>query len=262
MKKVLLVILLALTMMPIYVSAADKKVVKEDYRSMNLKEVLAEEKIEPKFKNYEETEDQITIYLFRGTGCTYCKSFLNFLNSITDEYGKYFKLEAYEVWADSKNSKLMEAVAEFLDEPVQGVPFIVIGDTVFPGYAEEFDTGIKTAIKQLYESENRYDVFEEMGKAYDEANKPDYTQTNMIIACNIVLVVIATTIIVTTNCLNTKKINKKIEELNNKTVAQVKEEKTKEIKKEEISKNTKSATEKTSNSTKKTSNSTTKKTKK
>lgn len=259
MKKVLLVILLALAVMPIYVSAADKKVVKEDYHSMNLKEVLAEEKIEPKFKNYEETEEQITIYLFRGTGCTYCKSFLNFLNSITDEYGKYFKLEAYEVWADSKNSKLMEEVANFLDQPIQGVPFIVIGDTVFPGYASEFDEGIKATIKQLYESENRYDVFEEMGKAYDEANKPDYTQTNMIIACNIALVVISTAIIVTINCLNSRKLNKKIDELNNKAISQIKEEQPKEVKKEESSKNTKSATKKTSNSTKKTSTTKTKK---
>ncbi|MBE6149208.1 MAG: hypothetical protein E7170_00610 [Firmicutes bacterium] len=259
MKKVLLVILLALTIMPTYALAADKKVVKEDYHPMNLIEVLEEEKIEPKFKDYKETEDQITIYLFRGTGCSYCKAFLNFLNSITEEYGKYFKLEAYEVWNDSKNSKLMEEVADFLDESASGVPYIIIGDTVFPGYAEQFDEGIKTAIKQLYESENRYDIFEEMGKAYDEANKKDYSQTNMIIACNAVLVVIATTIIVTMTCLNSKKITKKMDELNKKINEQQKEE-IKEIKKENDSTTKEKTVKKSSNTTKKTS--TTKKTKK
>ena len=40
-----------------------------------------------------------------------------------------------------------------------GVPYIIIGDNVFPGYAETYDDSIKDAIKKLYDSEDRFDVF-------------------------------------------------------------------------------------------------------
>lgn len=154
-----IVSLFLLLLMPLQISAST------DYETKNLKETLAAEEIELAYPDYKETDDQITIYMFRGTGCGYCKAFLTFLNSITEEYGKYFKLESYEVWSNQKNGELMQEVGEFLGEKAGGVPFIIIGDKVFPGYNEVYDEDIKTAIKDLYDSNNRYDVFKEMEKA-------------------------------------------------------------------------------------------------
>ena len=128
--------------MPFQVKANEK------YETMNLKETLAAEEIELTYTDYKETDDQITIYMFRGNTCGFCKSFLNFLNSITEEYGKYFKLESYEVWGNQDNAELLNSVGEFLGEQAGGVPFIVIGDKVFPGYNEVYDEDIKTAIKE------------------------------------------------------------------------------------------------------------------
>lgn len=136
-----------------------------EYKSKNLIETLAEEEIELVYKDYKETDDQITIYMFRGTGCGYCKGFLTFLNNIAEEYGKYFKLESYEVWQSKENSDLFVEAAEHLGQQAGGVPFIIIGDKVFPGYAEAYDEDIKTAIKDLYNSKDRYDVFEDIEKA-------------------------------------------------------------------------------------------------
>ena len=167
--KYLKILMLGLVLLPITVNALDKK----DYKSMNLEEALQEEKLEYDLSNYTENDNQITIYLFRGNGCSVCRKFLTFLNSIVPEYGQYFKLESYEVWYNSDNTKLYKKVAAFMEEQADGVPFIVIGDVVFPGYSEHYDDAIKAAIKKLYNEKDRYDVFTAMNKA-EKASKVKY----------------------------------------------------------------------------------------
>lgn len=160
MKKVMLVILSIMLMLPIGVMAKKDTTPYAKYNTKDLVDTLEEEAIEKEFSDYEESKDKINIYMFRGTGCGYCKKFLNFLNSITDEYGKYFNLVSFEVWQDSDNQELMTEVANVMGQEATGVPYIVIGDKVFPGYAEEYDEPIKEAIVNLYETkkEDRYDV--------------------------------------------------------------------------------------------------------
>lgn len=159
MKKKLISLSLLL-FIPMFVFASTKK-----YESTNLEETLNAEEIEVTFSNYEETDGQAVIYLFRGHNCGYCHSFLEFLNSIVDEYGKYFRLEAYEVWYTENNSELMSEVASYFGESASGVPFIVIGDKVFSGYTESYNDSIISAIKETYRNGNKNDVFKEMKKA-------------------------------------------------------------------------------------------------
>lgn len=183
MKKLMMVLFLGLVILPFGVKAASQK-----YETLNLKEALTQEKIEFDLSKYKETDDQITIYLFRGNGCSYCRSFLEFLNSIVPEYGKYFKVESYETWYNQDNYKFMLEVSTFLGQPAGGVPYIIIGDQVFPGYASSYDEKIKKAIVDLYNSDDRYDVMEEMEKA----NKPDKSgvvNTWLIIGVNLAIVV-------------------------------------------------------------------------
>lgn len=159
MKKLLIIFVMVLFVLPTTVFAAEKT-----YTTLNLDEALTEEEIDHDFSNYKENDNQVTIYLFRGKGCGYCKKFLTFLNSIIDDYGKYFKVESYEVWNDQANSELMNKVASELGKNAEGVPFIVIGDKVFAGYAESYDDQIKSAIKELYKTKkaDRYDVMKEV----------------------------------------------------------------------------------------------------
>ena len=157
-KKLLLFVAMCLLVLPI----TTKAISIDKYNTLNLKEALKEEEIDEAFKNYKETDKQVTIYLFRGKGCAFCRAFLTFLNSITDEYGKYFKVVSFEVWNDAENSALLSSVAAFMDKKLEGVPFIVIGDKVFDGYTESYDEDIKNTIKELYNSNDRYDVFAQM----------------------------------------------------------------------------------------------------
>ena len=231
MKKLLLVILSAIMLIGRVnaVTAEDEKINLSDYQTLNFKEILKEEDIKEDFKSYSENDKQITIYMFRGNGCGYCRNFLTFLNSITEEYGKYFKVVGFEVWSNEDNSKLLDKVSSFMGSEAGGVPYIIIGDKVFPGYAETYDTDIKNAIKELYDSEEKYDVFEEYNKAIDKAKKQASGNAGTIIFWNFVFIAAGVGIILYDN---KKKYNKLLSKLETKSVRkeEVKEEK-KEVKK-------------------------------
>ena len=231
MKKALLVLLsvFLITTKVYAVTAEDTKVDLKDYETLNFKDILKEEGIKESFKDYGEKDDQITIYLFRGHGCGYCKSFLNFLNSITDEYGKYFKVVGFEVWSNKENSELLKKTSTFLGSEAGGVPYIIIGDTVFPGYADTYNDGIKQAIKEEYDSEERFDVFKEYNKAIDRAKKAAKGNTGVVLFFTFVFVAAGTIIVLVDN---KKKFNKIMERLENTKKVEIKNNNVKEEKKE------------------------------
>ena len=140
---------------------------------LDLEDTLESESITPLFEDYEETDDQITIYFFRGQGCSHCYELLNFLNSIVDEYGYMFKLRSYEVWYNSDNSEIKDEVVNFFNLDASGVPLLVIGESTFYGFSEESEEKIITAIENEYNSEERYDVFEKMEEKKANKNEND-----------------------------------------------------------------------------------------
>lgn len=170
------ILLISFILLPLNVKA-------DSYNTLNFKQTLADEEIEEAFKDYKPNSDAITIYLFRGKGCGYCRKYLQFMNSIADKYGKYFKMETYEVWNDSNNSKLLSEVSEYLGEEASGVPYIIIGDKVFGGYTEEYDEDIKKAITDLYKTnqKKRYDVFKQMKKHPKKNNQSGILDNNIIL---------------------------------------------------------------------------------
>ena len=119
-----------------------------EYETKDLDEVMDSLKLEKEHRNYKPNDDAINIYLFYGSGCPHCHDFLNFLSSIADEYGSYFKLSAFEVWNNTENSELMKEVSNELEESVSGVPYIIIGKNTFIGYSANSDNEIKRVIKE------------------------------------------------------------------------------------------------------------------
>jgi len=223
MKKLLVVLfsVLLLTTRVYAVSADDTKIDLSKYQTSNFRDILKEEEIKEAFDNYSESDDQVTIYLFRGHGCGYCKAFLTFLNSITKEYGKYFKVVGFEVWSDKENSKLLNNISTFMGSPAEGVPYIIIGDQVFPGYAETYDENIKATIKAQYDSKEKYDVIEEYNKAIDKAVKAAKGNAPTIIFWNFVFTAVATCIIV---YYNKKQYNEILSKLDSKKSFERKEQ--------------------------------------
>ena len=107
-----------------------------------------------------DTKDKITIYFFRGEGCPHCAEAEEFFEALSkdEEYGKMFEVKDYEVWYDESNAAFMEEVAAKLDTQVNGVPFIVIGDKYFSGFASSMEDQVKETIKDAYNSEDYTDV--------------------------------------------------------------------------------------------------------
>lgn len=217
MKKVIILIIsVCLLLIPMNSNAdvISKKDILSAYNTTDLEETLDSEKIEKKFNNYTPSDDKINIYLFRGEGCVYCNSFLGFLNDITEEYGKYFNLVSFEVWYDEANEELLNEVADLLNEPAYGVPYIVIGKKVFGGYSDDIRDDIKSIIISEYESNNRYDVIKEYGKTkhktFDESDEKinesndikktsNYTSENsftIIWISSLMLVIVVTIILI------------------------------------------------------------------
>ena len=203
MKKKLMIImvLVSILFIPFSVFAKEKK-----YNTLDFEQTLEEEGIKPEYKEYKPDSNAITIYMFRGKGCGYCRAFLTFMNSITEEYGKYFKMETYEVWNDQENAKLLDKVSSYLGEQAGGVPYIIIGDKVFGGYASQYDEGIKEAITTLYNTKKskRYDVFKEM-KKHPNGKTSDFV-VDSVVVWNFVFIFLATAIIISYNHLKFKEL--------------------------------------------------------
>lgn len=141
---------------------------------VSLREMSKEEKIQNEIdnikivKNVEADitfdEEKINIYLFFGDGCSHCKALKYFLNNLDSKYKKMFNLYTFEVWYNKDNQILMYKFGDKLDKEVDGVPFLVIGDTLFNGYSTSLNEEILDTIIETYENEDRIDIYKEMKK--------------------------------------------------------------------------------------------------
>lgn len=107
-----------------------------------------------------EDSKKVKLYFFHGDGCPHCAEAEEFFDSIKDEYGDKFEVVAYEVWYDTDNNELLQKIGEARDESISGVPYILIGDKSWSGYASSLDDEIIEAIKSEYDKDvaDRYDI--------------------------------------------------------------------------------------------------------
>ncbi len=215
MKKVLTyIVVLMFALLPIMLKAEEKERTKIDlskYETLNFKQALEEEGIELKNKSYSENDKQATIYLFRGRGCHVCQSFLSYLNDISEEYGSHFKVVSFELWYNQDNANLLDDISSFKGETAGGVPYILIGEQVFGGYAEQYNDAIIQAIEDVYNGKDKYDVFE----AYNDSIKYHLSTTAKMVIWNIILLAIASFIIIHFVNKSNQKVLEKLDEIKN-----------------------------------------------
>lgn len=104
-------------------------------------------------------KEAVTIYFFKGETCSYCHAALTFLESLKndEEYQGKFVVKEYEVWNNKANNSLMEKVAKKMGDTLEGVPYFIIGDKTWNGYASSYDEAIKEQILKIYNDESYVD---------------------------------------------------------------------------------------------------------
>lgn len=109
---------------------------------------------------------EVNIYFFRGQGCSHCAEAEEWFKSIEEELGDRFEIVDYETWYNEDNAELMKKVAEARGEAEQatGVPYIIVGDKSWIGFADDYKEEIKDQINSEYGKNinDRYDVMELM----------------------------------------------------------------------------------------------------
>ncbi len=93
---------------------------------------------------------ELNIYLFYGDGCPHCAAEEKFLNGFIKKNDNV-KLHKYEVWYNDDNVAKLEEVAKITEEEADAIPYLVIGDTVFVGYADSFSKKIEKRIVECLE---------------------------------------------------------------------------------------------------------------
>ena len=134
-------------------------------------------------------KEKVNVYIFHSDTCPICKNAIEFFNSITDEYGEYFRLVKYEV-SDSANAELMSIVGEYLEADTSGVPLIVIGETPYEGYNEILNEEIIELIEEEYENEEKFDIIDSLGvegnPEFETEEKEDNIVTTILISVTVV----------------------------------------------------------------------------
>lgn len=218
MKKILIAVVAALCL---FLPLSAKAVAVEDYTTLNLKEILEAEEIEPSFDELKENDDQVIIYLFRGQGCGFCRGFLEYLNKIYEDEGDKFKVVSFQTWGDTAeaqaNDALLREVAEFMGvaEPEKtGVPFIVIGDQYFPGFTEDaYGEAVLSAIDSEYnkDKEDRYDLFKAMNE-----QKKEKSPANLTVGGAVIITILAVGAVIVYDTIRFNKIQDELKQITKK----------------------------------------------
>lgn len=203
MKKYILILLTLLLFIPNSVKASTQ--------AMDLIDTIKSVELTPSINDYIETKDQVTVYLFRNSGCTHCHEAITFFNSILKEYKDKIKMRSYET-SNPDNYALQKKIADFYEVGKTGVPLIIIGEKYIYGFGESSKNEIKEAIDTLYNQTNRYDVFEEFEKENPQKPNPNNQKSENEIKKDkygiyIIIGVVISTLLIITLLLIYKKNN-------------------------------------------------------
>ncbi len=139
----------------------------------------------------QEESKEVKLYFFRGEGCSHCAEAEAWFESIEEEYGDYFEIVDYETWYNSENAELMQKVAKARGETAEGVPYIIIGNKSWNGFAEDYEEEILAQIKSEFETnvEERYDIMK-LIEAGESGIVDEKSSENDVLALILILIVV------------------------------------------------------------------------
>lgn len=138
-----------------------------------------------------EEDRRVKVYFFRGDGCPHCADAEEWFESIQEEYGSKYEIVDYEVWYNEENAELMDRVAEARGEEADSVPYIIVGNHSWNGFADSYEEEILEAINSEYEEDplDRYDIMELLPNL--EVEKEEKSESSDIVTLIIIVLVVA-----------------------------------------------------------------------
>lgn len=92
--------------------------------------------------------ESMKVYFFYGDGCPHCAKEMQFLQEMQEVYPN-LEIRSFEIYHSKENALLLQKIGKSMDADVSGVPFSVIGDKYFVGYAENITSEeIKSQIEK------------------------------------------------------------------------------------------------------------------
>ena len=82
------------------------------------------------------SEKDFNIYLFYGDGCPHCAEEEEWFKTYLDK-NRNIKLHRYEVWYDKENQEKYSKVHEILNDKSNGIPYLIIGESVISGFDKD-----------------------------------------------------------------------------------------------------------------------------
>ncbi len=107
--------------------------------------------------NVTKEKGKVNVYFFYGQGCPHCAKEHEFWQSIEEEYGDMYNIYTFETWYNEDNNRLMKVFGEAMGDTVKGVPYTVVGEKGFIGFAESQGNNIIAAIKEYHHQD--FDVY-------------------------------------------------------------------------------------------------------
>lgn len=114
-------------------------------------------RMDAKLEDIKYDENKVNIYFFWGNGCPHCEEEHEFFDKIKKEYGKYYKLNTFEIWYNEDNLEILKQFAERMKADFGGIPYTIIGNEIISGFDERAEKKIIDAIMSQYK--NSYDVY-------------------------------------------------------------------------------------------------------
>ncbi len=84
---------------------------------------------------YAQSQNFINLYFFYGDGCPHCAQERQYIYESLNKKYPNLNIYEYEIYYNYNNLSLLKEVASTLNIDISGVPFLVIGDSAFVGYA-------------------------------------------------------------------------------------------------------------------------------
>lgn len=168
-------------------------IVYADTLAKDLKETVESIGLEFKATDYKESDDQVTVYLFRWSSCEHCHDAISFFNDLAVTHGDKFKMRSFETTTNPDNMALQTRVADFLKIKAPGAPLIIVGHSSLYGFSSKNEDDLIKAIESNYKLSEKYDVFEAM-----ENNDELKTNTATLIMAGfaIIIIIIAVVLII------------------------------------------------------------------